>query len=59
VILEVRSTRQLAANLGAGAVLLTPDETDRLTVVSAPVVANYPYGQAGVDQRHRAVSVAS
>jgi len=59
VILGVRTTRQLTANLGAAAVLLTPAETERLNEVSAPVVSDYPYGQAGVDQRHRVVSVDS
>ena len=53
VILGVRDTHQLAANLGAASVLLTPDEIERLNEVSAPIVSDYPYGQAGVDQRHR------
>jgi aryl-alcohol dehydrogenase (NADP+) len=46
----VRSTD----NLGATSVELTADELKRLDEVSAPVVSDYPYRAAGVDQRHRA-----
>lgn len=59
VILGVRDTHQLAANLGAASVLLTPDEIERLNEVSAPIVSDYPYGQAGVDQRHRDIDVST
>jgi aryl-alcohol dehydrogenase-like predicted oxidoreductase len=55
VILGVRNTDQLADNLGATSVELTADELKRLDEVSAPVVSDYPYGAAGVDQRHRAI----
>jgi aryl-alcohol dehydrogenase-like predicted oxidoreductase len=55
VILGARTTEQLADNLGAASVELTPDELDRLDEVSAPIVSDYPYGKAGTDQRHRAI----
>lgn len=58
VILGVRTTDQLADNLGAVSVELTSDELERLDEVSAPVVSDYPYGKAAVDQRHRAVDVS-
>src|SRR5664280_515113 len=58
VILGVRNTDQLADNLGAASVELTPDELKRLDEVSAPVVSDYPYGAAGADQRHRAIDVS-
>ena len=32
-----------------------PTQLDRLTEVSAPQADDYPYGPAGVDQRHRAL----
>jgi aryl-alcohol dehydrogenase-like predicted oxidoreductase len=55
VILGARNTDQLADNLGAVSLQLTPEEIERLNDVSAPAVSDYPYGQAAVDQRHRAV----
>jgi aryl-alcohol dehydrogenase-like predicted oxidoreductase len=58
VILGVRNTDQLADNLGATSFELTGDELKRLDEVSAPVVADYPYGAAGADQRHRAIDVS-
>ena len=58
VILGVRNTDQLADNLGATSVELTADELKRLDEVSAPVVSDYPYGEAGTDQRHRAIDVS-
>jgi len=58
VILGVRNTDQLADNLGAASVELTPDELERLDEVSAPVVSDYPYGKAAADQRHRAIDVS-
>jgi aryl-alcohol dehydrogenase-like predicted oxidoreductase len=57
VILGARTTDQLADNLAAASVELTPDEFQRLNQVSAPVLADYPYGTAGADQRHRAIDV--
>lgn len=55
VILGARTTAQLTDNLGAAEVELTAAEVGRLDAVSAPVVGDYPYGPAGVDQRHRAI----
>jgi aryl-alcohol dehydrogenase-like predicted oxidoreductase len=57
VILGARTTDQLADNLGAASVELTPDELRRLNEVSTPVVSDYPYGVAGANQRHRAIDV--
>jgi aryl-alcohol dehydrogenase-like predicted oxidoreductase len=58
VILGARNTAQLADNLGAASVKLTPAELARLDTVSAPVVSDYPYGEAAADQRHRAIDVS-
>ncbi len=55
VILGARSTAQLVDNLGAADLVLDADELARLTDVSAPVADDYPYGPAGVGQRHRAL----
>jgi len=59
VILGARNTDQLADNLGASSLELTPEELARLSEVSAPVVSDYPYGQAAAEQRHRAVGVST
>jgi aryl-alcohol dehydrogenase (NADP+) len=53
VILGARTVEQLDDNLGAAGFHLTEEETTRLTDVSAPVVADYPYGEPGVRQRDR------
>ena len=53
VILGCRTVEQLEDNLGAADLTLTEDEIDQLTRVSAPAVADYPYGAAGVAQRER------
>jgi aryl-alcohol dehydrogenase-like predicted oxidoreductase len=58
VILGARTTAQLADNLGAASVELTPDELERLDEVSAPVVSDYPYGRAAAGQRHRAIDAS-
>jgi aryl-alcohol dehydrogenase-like predicted oxidoreductase len=58
VILGARNTDQLADNLGAASVELTPDELERLDEVSAPVVSDYPYGRAAAGQRHRAIDAS-
>ncbi|MFC4553987.1 aldo/keto reductase [Georgenia faecalis] len=55
VILGARTTRQLADNLAAADLVLTAEEMQALTEASAPEVDDYPYGTAGVAQRHRAV----
>lgn len=43
-ILGVRTLAQLEDNLGAADLVLTADETARLTEVSAPPTPDYPYG---------------
>jgi aryl-alcohol dehydrogenase-like predicted oxidoreductase len=53
VILGARTTEQLDDNLTAGDLVLDAAERGRLDEVSAPRVADYPYGRAGVDQRDR------
>ncbi|HEY4201969.1 MAG TPA: aldo/keto reductase [Devosiaceae bacterium] len=53
VILGARTPEQLADNLGAAAVKLTADETEKLTTVSMPNIAIYPYGEPGQRQRNR------
>ncbi len=53
VILGARTVEQLEDNLGASDLHLTEKETELLTEISAPVVSDYPYGRAGVDQRAR------
>jgi aryl-alcohol dehydrogenase-like predicted oxidoreductase len=58
VILGARNTDQIADNLGATSLQLTPDELECLSAVSAPEVSDYPYGKAGADQRHRAIDVS-
>jgi len=58
VILGARNTDQLADNLLAAEVELTPDELERLGEVSAPLVADYPYGRAATEQRHRAIEIS-
>lgn len=53
VILGARTVEQLHGNLAAAELELTPEQLDRLTEASAPRVDDYPYGAAGVAQRHR------
>jgi len=55
VILGARNVDQLTENLSAASLDLTPSELERLDKVSTPVVSDYPYGQAGAAQRHRAI----
>lgn len=55
VILGARTVEQLAANLKAGALRLSGEETEALDDVSAPAMADYPYGRKGIDQRHRKI----
>jgi aryl-alcohol dehydrogenase-like predicted oxidoreductase len=59
VILGARTTDQLDDNLGAVAVELTPDEIQRLSEVSAPIVSDYPYGKPAIEQRYRAIDVSN
>jgi aryl-alcohol dehydrogenase-like predicted oxidoreductase len=53
VILGARTVEQLDDNLGAADLRLSEDETALLTDASTPIVADYPYGPLGVDQRGR------
>jgi aryl-alcohol dehydrogenase-like predicted oxidoreductase len=53
VILGARTVAQLDDNLGAAGMHLSDDETERLTEASRPVVADYPYGAPGIEQRSR------
>jgi aryl-alcohol dehydrogenase-like predicted oxidoreductase len=55
VILGARTVEQLVDNLGAADLDLSPEQLARLDEVSAPVMEDYPYGAAGVAQRHREV----
>jgi aryl-alcohol dehydrogenase-like predicted oxidoreductase len=55
VILGARTTEQLALNLKAAAMVLSPEEAAALTEVSAPILGDYPYGKGGVAQRHRKI----
>jgi aryl-alcohol dehydrogenase-like predicted oxidoreductase len=55
VILGARSVEQLTDNLAAADLDLDPAQLDHLTEVSAPRMADYPYGPAGIDQRDRAI----
>lgn len=56
VILGARTVEQLKDNLGAVDLKLTDNERQALTDASAPVIDDYPYGTAGVAQRHRTIA---
>jgi aryl-alcohol dehydrogenase (NADP+) len=53
VILGARTLEQLDDNLGAAGLHLSAKEEELLTDASAPLVADYPYGRPGVEQRAR------
>lgn len=53
VILGARTVDQLVDNLGAADLVLSAAELQRLSDASTPHVDDYPYGVAGVQQRHR------
>lgn len=55
VILGARSEEQLADNLAAAELELTPAETDLLTQVSQPRAGVYPYGPMAIQQRSRKI----
>lgn len=55
VILGARTREQLADNLGAAEVHLSAEEMETLNRVSAPQMADYPYGERGVNQRFRRI----
>ncbi|MGO4340343.1 aldo/keto reductase [Pedococcus sp. 2YAF34] len=57
VILGARNVEQLTDNLAAADLDLTEEQLDRLSEVSAPQLDDYPYGTAGVAQRHRSITV--
>ena len=53
VILGARTVAQLGDNLDAAGMHLSDKETELLTEASAPLVADYPYGTLGIEQRSR------
>jgi len=53
VILGARTLEQLDDNLGAAGLHLSAKEAELLTEASTPLVADYPYGRPGVEQRAR------
>ncbi|TAP39131.1 aldo/keto reductase [Arthrobacter sp. S39] len=55
VILGARTTEQLADNLAATDLQLTPDETEALTEASQPQLGVYPYGPMAQEQRSRKI----
>ncbi|WP_323961647.1 aldo/keto reductase [Arthrobacter sp. JZ12] len=55
VILGARTTEQLADNLAAATLQLSPEDVQRLSEVSAPDFADYPYGGPGIEQRSRRI----
>ncbi|MCZ2404167.1 aldo/keto reductase [Paenarthrobacter sp. Z7-10] len=55
VILGARTTEQLADNLQAGSLELSDQDLQRLTGVSEPELASYPYGVPAIAQRSRKI----
>jgi aryl-alcohol dehydrogenase (NADP+) len=55
VILGARSTDQLADNMAAAGLKLTPEETQLLDQASEPPTPDYPYGEPGQSQRTRRI----
>jgi len=53
VILGVRTLDQLQDNMKADSLQLSAEQLDQLTLASEPQIEDYPYGTAGVQQRHR------
>jgi aryl-alcohol dehydrogenase-like predicted oxidoreductase len=53
VILGARTLDQLDDNLAAAELHLSAKETEFLTEASTPLMADYPYGRPGVEQRSR------
>lgn len=53
VILGARKMEQLQDNLGAASLTLTSEELEQLSAVSKPQMSDYPYGEGGINQRHR------
>lgn len=57
VIIGARNLDQLRDNLGAPELELTAAELERLGEVSDPIMDDYPYGAAGIGQRHRPLTL--
>ncbi|HEV7345384.1 MAG TPA: aldo/keto reductase [Devosia sp.] len=55
VILGARTTEQLKDNLGAAELMLTHEDIAKLDAVSKPEMADYPYGEGGINQRNRKI----
>ncbi|KKB10315.1 aldo/keto reductase [Devosia chinhatensis] len=55
VILGARTAEQLKDNLGAADLVLSEADMERLNAVSAPQMADYPYGTGGIGQRNRKI----
>ncbi len=55
VILGARTREQLADNLKAAELELTPEELAILSEVSKPAMGDYPYGERGAAQRFRKI----
>jgi aryl-alcohol dehydrogenase-like predicted oxidoreductase len=53
VIMGARTTEQLQDNMAAAELVLTHDDLSRLTAASKPRMAEYPYGEGGINQRNR------
>lgn len=53
VIIGARTLDQLRDNMAAADLQLSSEELARLTEISAPQLDDYPYGPAGIRQRHR------
>jgi aryl-alcohol dehydrogenase-like predicted oxidoreductase len=53
VILGARTQEQLADNLKSAALKLSAADLQTLTDISKPVMSEYPYGAAGINQRNR------
>jgi aryl-alcohol dehydrogenase-like predicted oxidoreductase len=55
-ILGARTVEQLETNLRADELHLSADETAALDAASTPEVADYPYGEMGIEQRSRVLA---
>lgn len=56
VIIGARTVEQLRDNMGAASLHLSDEQLQQLSDASAPRVDDYPYGTAGVQQRHRSLT---
>lgn len=55
VILGARTPEQLADNLGAADLKLSLEDIAKLSEISQPQMAEYPYGPQGIGQRNRKI----